>query len=83
MPDSPQDAQPDANGVLWSYQLRADGSFETLTTDPLAPSEQAGDFAWVHMILDAEGSGAWLRRQGFSEDVVEAMTTIGTRPALS
>jgi zinc transporter len=34
----------------------------------------------VHIVLDAAGAPAWLSRQGYMDDLVEAMTTIGTRP---
>lgn len=78
--NSSEDIAPDHNGVLWAYRLKADGSFQPLTTDPLQRCEGGGEFAWVHMLLDADGAGDWLRRQGFDEDLVEAMTTIGTRP---
>jgi zinc transporter len=76
----PADAKPDRNGILWAYRLQGAGGFGKLETEPLDRKSAPGEFGWVHMILDAKGAGDWLARQGFSEDLVDAMTTIGTRP---
>ena len=77
---SQPDHQPNDDGVLWAYHL--DGKGGGTPVDPAnleAPAEPTG-FAWFHIQCDASGTIDWLRRQRFAENLVDAMTTIGTRP---
>ena len=79
MPGDNKRTNPDDQGVLWAYRLDDRGKSTPLAFDDVTTTTET-QYDWFHIQVDAPGAVGWLRGRGFHEELVEAMTTIGTRP---
>ncbi|GGF59611.1 zinc transporter ZntB [Alteromonas lipolytica] len=66
--------------LLWAYDIKADGSAESLTTSHLTSPVPQGGYRWVHIQSDAPEAPALLHALNLSEDVSDSLMALKTRP---
>lgn len=74
---------PSANsddGILWAYLLDGTGAGGPVDSTAKPPETLPGTFTWFHLESDNAQSVEWMHNRGLSENVIEALTEVDTRP---